>query len=68
MSKEFKSIQLRNNSFTLDYVTDADEGYYMCTATNGIGAGLKKIIHINVNGKYQAVFVNFIEKNYINRN
>lgn len=24
----------------------------MCTASNGIGAGLKKIIHINVNGKY----------------
>lgn len=51
LSKEFKSIQLRNNSLTVDYVTDADEGYYMCTANNGIGAGLKKIIHINVNGK-----------------
>lgn len=50
-SKEFKSIQLRNNSLTVDYVTDADEGYYMCTATNGIGPGLKKILHINVNGK-----------------
>lgn len=49
-SKEFKSIQLRNHSLTVDYVTDADEGYYMCTANNGIGAGLKKIIHINVNG------------------
>ncbi|XP_055315179.1 cell adhesion molecule Dscam2 isoform X2 [Sitodiplosis mosellana] len=48
-SKEFKSIQLRNNSLTVDYVTDADEGYYMCTANNGIGPGLKKILHINVN-------------------
>lgn len=33
---------------TIDYVTDADEGYYMCTANNGIGSGLKKILHINV--------------------
>lgn len=53
-SKEFKSIQLRNNSLTVDYVTDADEGYYMCTANNGIGSGLKKILHINVNGKHKA--------------
>lgn len=50
-SKEFKSIQLRNNSITVDYITDADEGYYMCTANNGIGTGLKKILHINVNGE-----------------
>lgn len=50
-SKEFKSIQLRNNSLTVDYVTDADEGFYMCTANNGIGPGLKKILHINVNGE-----------------
>lgn len=61
LSKEFKSLQLRNNSFTVDYVTDADEGYYMCTATNGIGAGLKKIIHINVNGKYGLLSLNFDE-------
>ncbi|XP_031617665.1 Down syndrome cell adhesion molecule-like protein Dscam2 isoform X3 [Contarinia nasturtii] len=49
LSKEFKSIQLRNNSLMVDYVTDADEGYYMVKATNGIGPGLKKILHINVN-------------------
>lgn len=33
LSKEFKSLQLRNNSLTVDYVTDADEGYYMCTVS-----------------------------------
>lgn len=27
-SKEFKSIQLRNSSLTVDLATDADEGYY----------------------------------------
>lgn len=51
-SKEFKSIQLRNNSLTVDFATDADEGYYMCQANNNIGPGLKKILHINVNGKF----------------
>lgn len=51
LSKEFKSIQLRNSSLTVDFATDADEGYYMCQANNGIGPGLKKILHINVNGK-----------------
>lgn len=51
LSKEFKSIQLRNSSLTVDFATDADEGYYMCQANNGIGSGLKKILHVNVNGK-----------------
>lgn len=59
-SKEFKSIQLRNNSLTVDYVTDADEGYYMCTANNKIGPGLKKILHINVNGKNIYIYIDFI--------
>lgn len=51
-SKEFKSIPLRNNSLTVDFATDADEGYYMCQASNGIGPGLKKILHVNVNGMW----------------
>lgn len=50
-SKEFKSIQLKNNSLVIDFATETDEGYYMCQASNGIGTGLKKIIHINVNGE-----------------
>lgn len=54
-SKEFKSIQLRNSSLVIDFATEADEGYYMCQAGNGIGPGLKKIIHVNVNGKVQSV-------------
>lgn len=39
----------------MDFATDADEGYYMCQANNGIGSGLKKILHINVNGKLSEV-------------
>lgn len=51
-SKEFKQIALRNSSLAVDFATDADEGYYMCQANNGIGSGLKKILHINVNGNH----------------
>jgi len=43
---------MRNHSLLLNLATDNDEGYYMCQATNEIGAGLKKTIRINVNGKW----------------
>lgn len=48
--KEFKPLSMRNHSLLLNLATDNDEGYYMCQATNEIGAGLKKVIRINVNG------------------
>ncbi|XP_033149971.1 Down syndrome cell adhesion molecule-like protein Dscam2 isoform X2 [Drosophila busckii] len=48
-SKDFKPLSMRNHSLLLNLATDNDEGYYMCQAANEIGAGLKKIIHINVN-------------------
>lgn len=50
-TKEFKSMPLRNSSLLVDFATEADEGYYMCQVSNGIGTELKKIIYINVNGK-----------------
>ncbi|XP_032577970.1 Down syndrome cell adhesion molecule-like protein Dscam2 [Drosophila sechellia] len=48
-SKDFKPLSMRNHSLLLNLATDNDEGYYMCQATNEIGAGLKKTIRINVN-------------------
>ncbi|XP_017969064.1 Down syndrome cell adhesion molecule-like protein Dscam2 isoform X1 [Drosophila navojoa] len=48
-SKDFKPLNMRNHSLVLNLATDNDEGFYMCQATNEIGAGLKKIIRINVN-------------------
>ncbi|KAH8356359.1 hypothetical protein KR084_005979 [Drosophila pseudotakahashii] len=47
--KDFKPLSMRNHSLLLNLATDNDEGYYMCQATNEIGAGLKKMIRINVN-------------------
>ncbi|KAH8382248.1 hypothetical protein KR009_002562, partial [Drosophila setifemur] len=48
-NKDFKPLNMRNHSLLLNLATDNDEGYYMCQATNEIGAGLKKTIRINVN-------------------
>ncbi|KAL5284148.1 hypothetical protein ACFFRR_006432 [Megaselia abdita] len=49
LSKDFNPIIMKNNSLILNLATDADEGYYMCQATNDIGSGLKKVIRVNVN-------------------
>lgn len=49
-SKDFQPVALRNNTLSVNFATASDEGYYMCQANNDIGAGLKKIIHIHVNG------------------
>ncbi|CAG2102033.1 unnamed protein product [Medioppia subpectinata] len=53
---EFKSItsnsHLRpyeNGSLAVHNAQRADSGYYMCAATNGIGAGLSKVIKLTVN-------------------
>ncbi len=54
---EFKSItsnsHLRpyeNGSLAVHNAQKSDSGYYMCAATNGIGAGLSKVIKLTVNG------------------
>lgn len=48
-SKEYQAIPLKNNTLTVNFATTDDEGYYMCQASNEIGNGLKKIIHVNIN-------------------
>lgn len=59
-SKDFNPIIMKNNSLILNLATDADEGYYMCQATNDIGSGLKKVIRVNVNGKFESVFTGLL--------
>ncbi|XP_069192476.1 cell adhesion molecule Dscam2 isoform X3 [Procambarus clarkii] len=41
--------QLTNGSLLLTQVTKDAEGRYLCEATNGIGAGLSKVIQVTVN-------------------
>lgn len=48
-SKEFQPIVLKNNTLTVNFATTDDEGSYMCQASNAIGNGLKKLIHVNIN-------------------
>ena len=42
--------QLGNGSLYLPQVTKEAEGRYLCEATNGIGAGLSKVIQVLVKG------------------
>ncbi|KAK8753843.1 hypothetical protein OTU49_017168, partial [Cherax quadricarinatus] len=41
--------QLSNGSLLLTQVTKEAEGRYLCEATNGIGAGLSKVVQVTVN-------------------
>lgn len=44
---------LANGTLEIRSVAKAHEGYYLCQANNGIGAGLGKLIRLTVNGKKQ---------------
>ncbi|XP_059481325.1 cell adhesion molecule Dscam2-like isoform X4 [Neocloeon triangulifer] len=47
----YRSQRLRvmeNGSLVIARATEENEGYFLCQASNGIGAGLSKVIHLNV--------------------
>jgi len=41
---------LKNGTLLIKDVKEADEGYYMCEANNGIGASLSAVVFLTVNG------------------
>ena len=43
--------QLSNDSLSLEDATAADAGYYLCHASNGVGADLSKVIRLVVHSK-----------------
>jgi len=43
--------QLNNDSLSLDGATAADAGFYLCHASNGVGADLSKVIRLIVHSK-----------------
>jgi len=43
--------QLRNDSLSLDDATASDAGYYLCHASNGVGADLSKVTQLVVHSK-----------------
>lgn len=40
-----------NGSLNILDARDSDLGHYMCQASNGVGAGLSKVIRIVINGE-----------------
>ncbi|PRD27456.1 UNVERIFIED_CONTAM: Dscaml1 [Trichonephila clavipes] len=48
-----------NGTLALQEVTESDGGHYLCQATNGIGAGLSKVIHLTIHTppKFEVKFV-----------
>jgi hypothetical protein len=46
-----RTVLTPNGSLVIQSVGPKDEGYYLCRATNGIGAGLSKVVSLAVNGK-----------------
>lgn len=47
-----KITLLSNGSIWMENLSPHDEGYYLCSASNGIGSGLSKVIFVGVNGKF----------------
>lgn len=41
-----------NGSLSISDATESDEGYYLCQASNGIGQGLSKVVHLKVHSKF----------------
>lgn len=43
-----------NGTLSIRKITKDNEGSFMCQASNGIGAGLSKLIFLKVHGKHQS--------------
>jgi hypothetical protein len=43
-------LSSENGSLLIHSATEKDEGYYLCEAHNGIGAGLSAVVFLLVNG------------------
>lgn len=57
LSLHSRAKLLENGSIWLEAVNSQDEGHYLCRATNGIGAGLVKVIYVGVNGKINRTYL-----------
>lgn len=44
---------LGNGTLVFQHVKEDREGYYLCQAENGIGTGIGKVIHLQVNCKHE---------------
>lgn len=44
-----------NGSLVFGRVQEDHEGFYLCEAVNGIGAGLSKVVYLTVNGRFDFI-------------
>lgn len=44
----FRNHHLINGSLLIRELEEADQGYYLCEAHNGIGAGISKLVYLTV--------------------
>lgn len=47
-----------NGSLVFGRVQEDHEGFYLCEALNGIGAGLSKVVYLTVNGEISNTSIN----------
>lgn len=45
-----------DGTLQISNIQKSHEGYYLCEASNGIGAGLSTVIYVRVQGKYWFFF------------
>ncbi len=55
-SGQASNTQLSNGSLLIRQAVSDDQGYYLCHSTNGIGAGLSKVILLTVHSKCSAAY------------
>ena len=46
------NIRFEDGTMSIANIQKSSEGYYLCEASNGIGAGLSAVIFVSVQGKF----------------
>lgn len=50
-------ISVEDGTLSINNIQKTNEGYYLCEAVNGIGAGLSAVIFISVQGETGGLFL-----------
>lgn len=56
-------ISVEDGTLSINNIQKTNEGYYLCEAVNGIGAGLSAVIFISVQGIPSSVLHPFLRPN-----
>lgn len=53
-------ISVEDGTLSINNIQKTNEGYYLCEAVNGIGAGLSAVIFISVQGNTLFAIISFL--------